>query len=157
MISSWQQLAELDNPGISGADIETRQRKWLLECLKRNRTTRYGKTYNFENIKSVEDFTNHVPLVHYEDILSYIEQITQGKEDVLFRGPVVAFEKTSGSSGNEKLIPYSQESLRDFRFAILPWLANTARHYGIRKGSVYWAFRDLIKSNQKLKQIRFFI
>jgi len=65
------------------------------------------------------------------DLLPSLDSIRQGRSDVLFTGRPVAFERTGGSSGGPKLIPYSSEGLDDFRRALLPWLIDSARRYGV--------------------------
>jgi len=40
---------------------------------------------------------------------------------------VIAFEETGGSTAGGKLIPYTASSLKGFRAAVLPWLADLAR------------------------------
>jgi hypothetical protein len=59
-----------------------------------------------------------------------------GEPDVLFAGRPVAYERTGGSTGAAKLIPYSAEGLDDFRRVLLPWLISAARRHGVT-GSVY--------------------
>ena len=50
------------------------------------------------------------------------------------------FEETSGSTSGAKLIPYTAQSLLDFRAAVLPWLASLARRYpAITRGPAYIA------------------
>ena len=80
-----------------------------------------------------------VPIVSYEDIQPYIEDMHGGKQDCLFSGSPVAFERTSGTHSGQKLVPYSAHSLSDFRRAILPWLRGLASQYRIDAGLAYWA------------------
>jgi hypothetical protein len=68
----------------------------------------------------------------------WIERIAEGEPDVLFAGRPVAYERTSGSSGAAKLIPYSGEGLLDFQRSVVPWLVNTVETHGIT-GSAYFA------------------
>ncbi len=66
-------------------------------------------------------------------------QMECGERDILFEGQPVAYERTGGSTGGSKLIPYSASSLMDFRAAILPWLADVVSTFGFEKGCAYWA------------------
>ncbi|MDR1622285.1 MAG: GH3 auxin-responsive promoter family protein [Synergistaceae bacterium] len=40
---------------------------WLHACLKRNAATKYGRAYDFENIRDEDDYRERVPLVTYDD------------------------------------------------------------------------------------------
>jgi hypothetical protein len=121
---------------------------WLQTCLEHNSTTEYGRAYGFENIRDVDDYRTRVPLTVYEDLKPFIEKILAGTADVLFAGSPIAFEKTGGSGGGEKIIPYSRESLRDFRNALLPWIASLARIYGLGSGRAYLAISPALRAAQ---------
>lgn len=118
--------------------VSRRQWQWLSACLHRNRRTEIGRHYNFARIDSPQTYRNNVPVVSYEDIADDIDRIAAGERDVLMAGRPVAFERTGGSSGGSKLMPYSAASLADFRGAISPWLR---RHLEADRlqGSAYWA------------------
>lgn len=70
--------------------------------------------------------------------MPWIDRIVAGESYVLFAGRPVAYERTSGSSGAAKLIPYSAEGLLDFQRSVAPWLVRTVREHGIigRRGLV---------------------
>ena len=54
--------------------LEIQENK-LKEILENNKNSLYGKKYNFNEIKTIEDFQREVPLTTYEDYLAYIEKI----------------------------------------------------------------------------------
>jgi len=64
--------------------------------------------------------------------MPYLQSIQGGERDVLFAGRPTAFERTGGTSGAAKLIPYTLEGLDDFRHALLPWLVEAALNHGVR-------------------------
>jgi hypothetical protein len=76
---------------------------------------------------TLEAFRNDVPVVCYEDLAPWLDRITRGECDVLFAGHPIAFERTGGSTGGAKLIPYSADGLLDFQRAMLPWLSSAVR------------------------------
>jgi len=86
---------------------------WLRSMLARNAHCAYLRGRSFDEL----------PIVTYDDLLPWLERVWDGEPDVLFDGRPVAYERTSGSSGASKLIPYSAEGLRDIQRAIEPWLA----------------------------------
>jgi len=139
MPEPWQQLSESYPFSVNHADLARRQQQWLMDCVMRNKNCDYGKQYHFEQIKSVTEYQRKLPIVTYEDISVYINRIQKGEADSLFSGSALAFERTSGSSSEPKLIPYSSYSLQDFRRAILPWFCNLGRQYQLNSGLAYWA------------------
>lgn len=137
-MSPWQALAALAAPPPP-LSLEERQGQWLKACIARNSNTEFGRQYAFGAIKSVGDFLRKVPLCEYKDLRPAIERIANGAPDVLFAGRPVAFERTGGSSGGAKLIPYTADSLLDFRRALLRWLHDAVRRYRLTAGTAYWA------------------
>src|SRR6266566_3964668 len=105
-MSAWNSLDKIVVPAQSS-------RRWLAATLARNAHTAYLRGRAFDEL----------PIVTYDDLVPWIDRIVAGESDVLFAGRPVAYERTSGSSGAAKLIPYSAEGLIDIRKAIAPWLA----------------------------------
>ena len=109
---------------------------WLSTLLERNRHCHY--LAQFGSPRTLEQYRTQVPLCTYEDLAAPIAQIVQGASDVLFAGRPVAYERTGGSSGGSKLIPYSRQGLQDFQRCLLPWLSQTVQTHGIA-GRAYFA------------------
>jgi hypothetical protein len=87
------------------------QQDFLFELLNKVKDTEYGRKYNFENIKTLEDFQRIVPIVTYEDLAPYIERMMQGEENILCSGLVENFSKSSGTTARSKFLPVSEEIL----------------------------------------------
>lgn len=124
--------------GAAGSLAE-RQEKWLLDCLARNAGCEYGRRHGFAAIRSTREYQSVLPMTSYEVLAPSSQRMAQGERDVLFAGTPAGFERTGGSTGGAKLIPYSLESLRDFRVAILPWLAAVIDRYGLGRGCGYFS------------------
>lgn len=139
MTSAWQHLSELGDKLRCHANVMARQEVWLRACIERNRVTDFGQQHGFDQIRSAEEYRDRVPLATYEVLMPWIDRVANGEANVLFEGLPVAFERTGGSTGGSKLIPYSEASLLDFRTAILPWLADATEAYGLGAGCAYWA------------------
>jgi len=100
---------------------------WLRATLARNAHCAYLRGRRFEDL----------PIVTYDDLVPWIERIVAGESDVLFAGRPVAYERTSGSSGAAKLIPYSAEGLRDFQRSLVPWIEQSVRDFAITGGAYF--------------------
>jgi phenylacetate-coenzyme A ligase PaaK-like adenylate-forming protein len=87
------------------------QNKVFNELISDAKNTTFGNDHSFKNINSYEDFKQQVPIRDYEDLKPYIEQILEGKEDVLWKGKPIYFAKTSGTTSGAKYIPISKESM----------------------------------------------
>jgi len=112
---------------------------WLRAMLARNAHCAYLRGRAFDEL----------PIVTYDDLVPWIERIVAGESDVLFAGRPVAYERTSGSSGAAKLIPYSAEGLRDFQRSVAPWLARTVRDFGIT-GRAYFAISPATRAPESI-------
>ncbi len=107
---------------IYAAQIAKKIEKWSTNPIKTQdkvfneliydaKNTTFGNDHSFKNINSYEDFKQQVPIRDYEDLKPYIEQILEGKEDVLWKGKPIYFAKTSGTTSGAKYIPISKESM----------------------------------------------
>lgn len=86
------------------------QRDTLAGLVRQAASTRFGRDHGFEGIHSHEDFKRQVPIRDYENLKNYIEEVLQGKADVLWPGKPAYFAKTSGTTSGTKYIPLSKES-----------------------------------------------
>jgi len=106
----------------------------LLEgILRENRDTEYGMRYGFALASSIEEYQRRVPVSAYEDYEPYIAEILKGKEHVLTRKPAVYFCVSSGSTGEVKYIPLTEDE-----FTVFSLYA-----YGIVFGVVREHYRDV--------------
>lgn len=135
---TWSNLSDLPTPSVD-VDLLRLQQDWLMQCLLRNHDTDFGRSHDFSSILSIADFQKQVPICEYQNLYSWIQEMADGEQDILFAGKTVAFELTSGSTSAQKLIPYSVESLEDFRRALWPWLLSLPQRFEINSGTAYWA------------------
>jgi len=93
------------------------QRGVLFSQLFMAEDTEYGREYGFKSISSVEDFQNKVPIVTYEDFEPYIERTRRGEPNVIWRGSIKHFAKSSGTTNaKSKFIPVTDASLEDCHY-----------------------------------------
>lgn len=81
------------------------QEEVLLNILENAKDTEISRRYNFKDIKSIKDYQETIPILEYEDISDYIEEMALAKENVLFAGKTLFFISTSGTTGTSKKIP----------------------------------------------------
>ena len=144
MKKNWQILKK-SAEAARAEHADTTQRSWLMACLRRNAATAYGRRYDFASIRDEDDYRAWVPLVACDDLAESIREIAGGGADILFAGTPVAFELTGGSGGGRRLIPYSRESLADFRAAMLPWIGSLAESCGLGAGRAYLAISPVLR------------
>jgi len=126
--SAWDLLRQLST--------EPAEPAWLERILAHNAGSKYLR--HFGSPRTRDEFRERVPIVSYEELNDWLDAIVRGEPDVLFAGRPVAYERTGGSTGGAKLIPYSAEGLTDFRRAMLPWLTGIANTWPF-SGRVYLA------------------
>lgn len=99
------------------------QEKELLVLTQAAYNTHFGKDHSFQTIKSYRDFKKQVPISSYETLSPYIKQIHKNKVDVLWSGRPVGLGLTSGTtSGNDKRIPVTSESLKVYKRTVMDQL-----------------------------------
>ncbi len=101
----------------------------LKTLLKVGKTTVFGKDHRMEAVSDHASFTQAVPIRDYEQLKSYIEQVKEGKQNVLWKGSPIYFAKTSGTTSGVKYIPITKDSIPNHittaRNALLCYMAET--------------------------------
>ncbi len=87
------------------------QQDTFKELLHRGSSTLFGKEHSFNLISDHKTFCDHVPIMDYEEVRPYIDQIIKGDENVLWPGKPLYFAKTSGTTSGVKYIPITRESI----------------------------------------------
>ena len=107
------------------------QDKVFQNLIQTAKHTVFGKDHGFEKINSYEAFKAQVPIRDYEGLKGYIEQIKNGKSDVLWKGIPKYFAKTSGTTSGVKYIPLTKESIPNHfgtaRNALFNYYARTGK------------------------------
>ena len=80
--------------------------------------TEYGRKYTFSTINSYEKFADSVPLNTYEELKGDIDRMRHGERDVLWKGIVKWYAKSSGTTNDKsKFIPVSHDGLQHIHYA----------------------------------------
>ncbi len=108
---------------------EKTQEKVFQKLIAQAKNTTFGKDHNYSKITSYQDFKDQVPVRDYEALKPYVEQILEGKSDVLWKGKPLFFAKTSGTTSGAKYIPLTKASMpfhiKAARNALLMYIAET--------------------------------
>lgn len=106
-------------------DLTTRpeevQNRLLLEIVRRNGDTRFGRDHRFGTIRSPSDYRRQVEIGDYERLRPYIELAKSGEPHVLTAEPVLMFTMTSGSTGEPKFIPVTATARENHRQLTRLW------------------------------------
>ncbi|MEP7232252.1 MAG: GH3 auxin-responsive promoter family protein [Ginsengibacter sp.] len=109
------------------------QQHVFQQLINSAKNTLFGKEHQFEKIKTHDDFTKLVPVREYEEINPYIQKILLREESVLWPGLPLFLSKTSGTSGDPKYLPITNEFLRSTQFAAKYMLCNLSAIADYRK------------------------
>ncbi|WP_026770310.1 GH3 auxin-responsive promoter family protein [Asinibacterium sp. OR53] len=101
----------------------------LKSLLKSGKGTVFGKDHHLDQVDGYAAFRQAVPIRDYEQFKPYINQIKEGKQNVLWKGKPLYLAKTSGTTSGVKYIPISKESIPNHintaRNALLCYMAET--------------------------------
>ena len=106
---------ELERHISGGKELQEKVLQRLVNCAKE---TEYGHNHNFANIHSYEDFAKNIPINTYEELKGDIDRMRHGEKDILWRGQVKWYAKSSGTTNDKsKFIPVSKEGLQRIHYA----------------------------------------
>ena len=109
------------------------------ELLKTVATTQFGKDHHLNEVKTPEEFRQAVPIRDYEQLKPWINQVKEGKHNILWKGMPIYFAKTSGTTSGVKYIPITKESIPNHinsaRNALLCYMAESG-HSGFADGNM---------------------
>lgn len=111
------------------------QEQVLLEKIRRNAASDFGRAHGLGLVRNVNDFRRQVPITDYEYYRPWIEKVKAGKWEAMF-GPgtkVLMFALTSGTTGQPKLVPVTNHFFREYRRGWQLW--------GVK---LYWDHKDLV-------------
>ena len=97
------------------------QERLLLNIIKRNRATCFGRDHHFDAIRNLDDYRKQVEIGDYERLRPYVERAKNGEAGALTAERVLMFTMTSGSTGEPKLIPVTETTKRSYRELTRLW------------------------------------
>ena len=96
---------------------EAIQERVLIQLVGKASGTEWGKEHNYKHIHHYEDF-RRIPVQTYEEVKGYVDRMRHGEKDILWRGQVKWYAKSSGTTNDKsKFIPVSKEGLQTVHYA----------------------------------------
>ena len=122
----------------------------LRELVTENADTAFGRAHRFDAISSVRGWQDRVPVVDYDDVQPWVLRAAAGEPRVLTAAPIRIFERTSGSTAANKLIPYTTGLLAEFGAATGPWLHDLYSSFpGLRGTTSYWSISPATRQPER--------
>jgi hypothetical protein len=104
------------------------QSRLLGELVFAMSRTRYGAEHGLRAKDGYAEFARKLPMVDYEAISPWIERQRRSPGRVMSPAPVAFYERTSGSCGASKLIPYTAGLQMSFVRMFLLWACDCLEH-----------------------------
>lgn len=99
-------------------EAEALQMEVLHYLMSNAKHTEYGRKYSFGAVGSYSDYASHVPVNTYEELKGYIDRMRHGERDLLWKGSVKWYAKSSGTTNDKsKFIPVSHDGLQHVHYA----------------------------------------
>ena len=123
--------AALERMDRNSRDAAGTNENLLMQILRENKDTEYGKKYGFADIKSIREYQEKVPYSNYDNYAPYIERmVKQGEKNLITAYPVIHYAETSGSVGVQKKIPVTSRSMEVYQlYSGTRMFALAKRHY----------------------------
>ena len=127
---AWYLKKRMSDMTYNFAHGEEVQHRMFEQLLSQAKKTSYGKDLKLNDVKTIKQWRERVPLVTYDDIKPYIQRIMKGESSVLWPGEISWFAKSSGTTADKsKFIPVSYEALEECQFMgsrdVLAWYYHT--------------------------------
>jgi len=93
------------------------QEELFKKLIYTARDTEWGNKYDYRSIKSIQSFTERVPISTYSDLSPIIERLRSGEQNLLWPEEVKWFAKSSGTTaGKSKFIPMSESAIEECHY-----------------------------------------
>ncbi|MFT5102631.1 MAG: hypothetical protein ACI86C_000273 [Candidatus Latescibacterota bacterium] len=130
------------------------QEELLQALIVKAKTTEIGRQYDFDSIKSYQEFAARVPITNYEENQERIERARRGESNIFWPTPIKWFAKSSGTTNaKSKFIPVSSDSLENCHYAASKDLLcmylnnNPESHLFVGKGLRLGGSKELYEEN----------
>lgn len=100
----------------------------LADIMQSLPGTEYGRHHGLASRDRYEEFAHKLPIVDYERVSPWIQRQIASRRAVISPGGAAFYERTSGSSGASKSIPYTRALQRSFVRMFLLWAYDCLAH-----------------------------
>jgi hypothetical protein len=118
LLRTWLRYSAASRFDDATWDPRRAQEQKLLEIVRRNENTDYGREHGFADVRSIADFQRAVPQNSYETLSPYIERTLKGDRDVLTAEEPMMYATTSGTTGRAKYIPVTPSYLHEYSHGV---------------------------------------
>ena len=128
----------LENPRLAQKKV---QKKILTNLIK----SEYGR---YLRVKTIDDW-HRIPIIEYHNIENWIHTQKQDNTHLLTSERISFYEKTSGSRGAAKLIPYTNSLRRSFNQMFCVWAHDLITHGpNFNTGKIYFCISPKLGEEQ---------
>jgi hypothetical protein len=128
------------------------QEKYLLDCIKVNESTTFGRNHKFNEIDTIKAYKENVDVTDYRYHEPYIASHMEDGCSALVTGEILLFELSSGSTSASKYIPYTRDLKEDFMAGVKPWLFDLYSNYKTALvGKSYWSISPINEVGKRTK------
>ena len=96
---------------------EAAQNAKLMQIVRANQNSAFGRAHNFDKIHSYSDYCRYVPASGYEGFEPYIDKLRAGAKAQLTVEEPFMFATTSGTTAKPKFVPITNSHMRDYTHA----------------------------------------
>jgi hypothetical protein len=107
--------------GQQAATAQT-QAALLDAIVLRNRDTAFGIEHGFRDIRDIGGYRRQVPIRQWGEISPYIDQVVQGKPNILTSEAPILYHWTTGTTGTPKMIPFTRSCDTATKQSLRIWL-----------------------------------
>lgn len=109
----------------------------------------HGRALGLDRSGAPDAFRRHVPVGDYPSHAPFIDRVAAGEPNVLTTEPIEVFERTGGTGGATKLIPYTARLRAEFAEAVGAWMVDLHRHHrGLLGTRSYWSVSRAVRERE---------
>lgn len=126
--------------------VSATQHRQLRTLVELAAPSAYGREVRLDRVGGPEAFQRDIPIVDHDALRPWIDRVAAGEPAVFTTEPVEILERTGGSSGAEKLVPYTARLRAEFAEAVGVWMVDLHRRVpGLLGGPSYWSVSRAVR------------
>jgi hypothetical protein len=100
-------------------DPRGHQRKRLLELVRANADTDYGRRHGFAQVDGFDTYRERVPIIGPAELAPWVDRMIAGERKVLTVEDPVFYGTSTGTTGEPKKIPINETYRADFQRSVM--------------------------------------